>query len=129
MPLYQILMEVAPDLENEFRLSVKELEQDRETEEEFTIEAEIIEAVVEYYNETKEMVFLTSEITERLNRDRSERDKFKSRVLGRRITNLGFKRKKISGKRGYYFELKFLEDLITQYKVENIEPEKTLFDS
>lgn len=129
MPLYQILMEVDPDLENEFKLTVKELEQDRETEEEFTIEAEIIEAVVEYYNEAGETTFLTAEITNQLNKDRSEKDKFSSRFIGRRLGVLGFKQKRLTnGKRGYCFKLKFLEDLITQYKVKNIEPKQTLFD-
>lgn len=127
-PLYQVLMGVAPDMEDDFKLIVKGIEQDREIEEEFSIEAEIIEAVVEYYNEIGETAFLTAEITERLNRDRSDRDKFHSRFIGRRLVSLGFNKKRLTnGKKGYDFEQSFLEKLITQYKVKNIEPEKTLF--
>lgn len=128
MPLYQVLMEIAPDLENEFKLIVKGLEQDREIEEEFTIEAEIVEAVVEYYNETREMTFLNSEIANRLNKDKSERDKFSPQFIGRRLVSLGFKKKRlINGKRGFCFELNFLEKLITQYRTKNIEAEENLF--
>ncbi|MBA7526146.1 hypothetical protein ES705_18307 [subsurface metagenome] len=130
MPLYQVLMEVAPDLEDEFRLTVKGLEQDREIEEEFTIEAEIVEAIAEYYNKARETAFSTAEITNQLNRDRSEKDKFSSRFIGRRLVILGFKQKRLkNNKKGFNFELGFLEKLITQYKVKNINPEQTLFDN
>ena len=129
-PLHQVLMEVAPDLANEFKLIVKNLEEVKEIEEEFTVEADIVEAVVEYYNDTRETVFLTSEITERLNRDRSERDKYSSRFIGRRLVSLGFNKKRLTnGKKGFNFELNFLERLIIQYKVKNIEPGGGLFDS
>jgi len=129
-PLYQTLMEIDPNMENEFKLTVKSLEQSKDTEEEFTVEAEIVEAVVEYYSETKEMAFLTSEIVRRLNKDRSERDEFSSRFIGRVLVNLGFKKKRLNNnKRGFNFELEFLEKLITQYKIKNIEPEKNLFES
>jgi len=129
-PLYQTLMEIDPDLENEFKLTVRNLEQSKDIEEEFTIEAEIVEAVMEYYNESKTMVFLTSEIVRLLNKDRSERDQFSSRFIGRILVNLGFKKKRlINGKRGFNFEFEFLEKLIAQYKIKNIEPEKNLFES
>jgi len=123
-PLYQILMEIDPDQENEFKLLAKSLEQAKDIEEEFTIEAEIVEAVMEYYKETKEMAFLTSEIVRRLNEDKkSVKDEFSSGFIGRRLGNLGFKRKRlINGKRGFNFELGFLEKLIAQYNIKNIEP-------
>ena len=128
-PLYQTLMEIDPNLENEFKLIVKNLEQSKDIEEEFTLEAEIIEAVMEYYNETGEMDFLTSEIVRRLNKDRNEKDEFSGRFIGRKLVNLGFKRKRlINGKRGFSFELEFLQKFITQYKIKNIEPEKNLFN-
>jgi hypothetical protein len=128
-PLYQILMEIDPELESEFKIIVKDLEQAKDVEEEFTIEAEIVETVLEYYNENKEMTFLTNEIVRRLNKDRSERDEFSSGFIGRRLGNLGFKKKRlINGKRGFNFELGFLEKLTAQYKVKNIKPQENLFE-
>jgi len=129
-PLYQTLMEIDPDQENEFKLIVKSLEQSKDIEEEFTIEAEIVEAVLENYNDTKEMAFLTAEIVRRLNKDRSDRDQFSSRFIGRVLVNLGFKKKRLNNnKRGFDFEFDFLEKLIARYKIKNIEPEKNLFES
>ena len=129
-PLYQVLMEVAPDRENEFKLISKSLEQIKEIEEEFTIEAEVVEAVVENYNETGEMTFLTAEITNRLNDEKSEKDLFSSRFIGRCLVSLGFKKKRlINGKRGFNFKLSFLNNLITQYKIKNSEPQENLFES
>lgn len=129
-PLHRILKTIDPEREDEFKLVVRDLEQFKETEEGFTTEAEIVEAVVEYYNENRETAFLTSEITEQLNRDRSERDKFTSRFIGRRLVSLGFVKKRLTnGKKGFNFEMNFLEKLITQYKTKNIDPEKTLFEN
>jgi len=129
-PLYQVLMEVAPDFEDQFKLIVKELEQDREIEEEFTVEAEIVEAIVEHYNETKEITFSNAEIIDRLNKDKRERDQFSPQFIGRRLVSLGFKKKKlIKGKRGFCFKLNFLEKLVIQYRTKNIEPGGSLFDS
>jgi hypothetical protein len=127
-PLYQTLMEIDPNRENEFKLTVKSLEQSKDVEEEFTLEAEVVEAVMEYHNETGDIIFLTNEIVRRLNKDRSEKDEFSTNFIARKITNLGFKRKRLTNsKRGFSFELGFLEKLIDQYKIKNIEKEENLF--
>lgn len=129
-PLYQTLMTVAPGRENDFKLIVKDLEEYKEIEEEFTLEAEIVECVVAQYNETGEMSFLTSEIANRFNEDREDKDKLKiSTIVGRIITRMGFKRKRLreSGKRGFQFNLDFLENLILQYRIKKVKFEKKLF--
>ena len=127
-PLYQTLMEIDPNRDNEFKLIAKSLEQSKDIEEEFTLEAEVVEAVMEYHNETGEMDFLTAEIIRRLNKDRSEKEEFTTNFIARKLTNLGFKKKRlINGKRGFSFELGFLEKLITQYKIKDIKKEEDLF--
>lgn len=128
-PLYQTLMTVAPGRENDFKLIVKDLEESKEIEEEFTLEAEIVECVVAQYNETGETSFLTSEIANRFNEDREDKDKLKISTIGRIITRMGFKKKRLreSGKRGFQFNLDFLGNLILQYRIKKVKFEKKLF--
>jgi len=128
-PLYQILMEIAPEREDEFRLIVREIEQDKESEEGFTLEADIVSEIVKYYNETRENSFLTSEIVTRLNEGKGEKDKFSDRRISLRIRRLGFEKTRLeSGRRGFRINLKLLEKLIPYFKTIGIKiKEENLF--
>jgi hypothetical protein len=132
-PLHRVLMAIDPDMENEFKLTVKNLERFKDTEAEFTLEAEIVEAVVDWYKNHRETSFLTNDIVDILNDDRKEKEFLSSKLISNRLANLGFRKTRLNnGKRGFTFELEFLEELAEQYSVENIdelpEKRKDLFD-
>jgi hypothetical protein len=127
-PLYQILMEIAPERKDEFKLMVKEIEKNMESEEGFTLEADIVNEIVKYYNETGENSFLTSEIVNRLNEDKREKDKFSDRLISLRIRRLGFEKTRLEGGRmGFRVSLNLLEKIIPHFKAIKIKKEKTLF--
>ena len=121
-PLYQILMEVAPERRDEFKLVIKEIEQKKEGEEGFSIEADIVNEIVKYYNETGEESLLTSELVNRLNEDKRDKDQFSDRLISLRIKRLGFEKIRLGGnKRGFRIDLDLLEGIIPQFKAVKIE--------
>jgi len=127
-PLYQILMEIAPERKDEFKLIIKEIEQKKEGEEGLSFEADIVNEIVKYYNETGEGAFLTSELVARLNEGRREREQFSDMRVSLRIKRLGFEKTRLEGGRmGFFIDLKLLERIIPNYKAVKIEKEGKLF--
>lgn len=126
-PLYQILMEVAPERKDEFKLIVREIEQRKEGEEGLTFEADIVNEIVKYYNETGEESFLTSELVTRLNEDKRDKDQFSDRLISLRTKRLGFEKIRLGGnKRGFRIDLSLLEKIIPHFKAIKIEKKGNL---
>jgi len=127
-PLYQILMEVAPGREDEFKLVVKEIEQRKESEEGFSLEADIVNEIVKHYNKTGEKSFLTSELVNRLNEGKREKDQFSDRRISLRTNKLGFEKARLEGGRmGFRIDLDLLKGIIPNYNAVGIKKEETLF--
>ena len=121
-PLYQILMEIAPERKDEFKLIIKEIEQKKEGEEGLSFEADIVSEIVKYYNETGEESFLTSELVNRLNEDKRDKDQLSDRLISLRTKRLGFEKIRLGGnKRGFRIDLNLLEKIIPQFKAVKIE--------
>jgi hypothetical protein len=129
-PLYQILKEVDPDREKEFKLIVKDLETDRKSEERFTSTASVVEEIVKFYNETSKNFISTRELTIRLNEDRSDDEKTNTTRVGRQVKPLGFKKIEREHKLGYIINIEKLHHLIERFNISGIEPkEQSLFSS
>lgn len=127
-PLYQILMEVAPEREDEFKLIVKEIEQRKESEEGLSLEADIVNEIVKHYNKTGEKSFLTSELVNRLNEGKREKDQFSDRLISLRTNKLGFEKVRLEGGRmGFRIDFDLLEGIIPNYNAIGIKKEETLF--
>ncbi|GAH37629.1 unnamed protein product, partial [marine sediment metagenome] len=127
-PLYQILMEVAPERKDEFKLVIKEIEKKKEGEEGFTLEADIVDEIVKYYNKTGEESILTSEIVNRLNEGKREKEQFSDRLISLRIKRLGFEKIRLEGgKRGFKIDLDLLEKIIPNFKITKIEKKEQSF--
>jgi len=121
-------MEIAPERRDEFKLIIKEIEQKKESEEGLTFEADIINEIVKYYNETGEESFLTSEIVTRLNEGRREKEQFSDMRVSLRIKRLGFEKIRLEGGRmGFRIDLKLLEKIIPYFKAAKIKKEGNLF--
>jgi hypothetical protein len=127
-PLYRILTEVAPERRDEFKLVIKEIEHKREGEEGFTLEADIVNEIVKYYNRTGEESFLTSELVNRLNEGKREKELFSDRLISLRIKRLGFEKIRLEGgKRGFRIDLDLLEKVIPNFKATKIERKEQSF--
>lgn len=115
LPLYQILMLIAPERKEAFKMIIEEMQTAKADEEGLSLEAEIVEEIINYQKETGEGVFLTKEITERLNKDRSERERITNTLAGIRIRRLGFEKTRLGSKRGFRICSELLKKLALQF--------------
>ena len=88
-PLYQVLMLVDPERKEAFQMIVQEIQKAKEEDENLSLEAEIVEKIIDYQEETGQEAFLTREISEKLNDGRSDKDKLSDRLVSMRIKRLG----------------------------------------
>ena len=129
-PLYQILKEVDPDREKEFKLIVKDLEKDRQSEEGFTSNALVVEEIVKFYNETGQNFITTQELTKRLNEGKNIDDEVKMAKVGWLLKPFGFQKERRLDKTGYIINIEILNHLIERFNTPHIKPkEQELFSS
>lgn len=119
MPLYQVLMVIAPKREGEFKETVKKIEKAKEEEEGMSLEAEIVEAIIKYREKTSENTFLTTELQDRLNKDRNDGEKLSGRLVGMRVKRLGFEKARLTnGKRGFKINTELLKTLALRFEID-----------
>ena len=119
MPLYQILMLVCPKREKEFKETVKQIEKTREEEEGLSLEAEIVEKILEYHRINGDQSFLTTDIAERLNEERNEKERISDRLVSMRLARLGFQKTRLTnGRRGFLMDSGLLKRLALQYGID-----------
>jgi 5S rRNA maturation endonuclease (ribonuclease M5) len=117
-PLYQSLLLVGPERKNEFIDIVKRIQKNKENEEGMSLEAEIVKAIDDEYQENQNKRFLTKSISERLNESRSENEKISDRSVSSRIKRLGFDKIRFkNGRMGFRINEERLESLKTNYKI------------
>ena len=127
-PLYQILKEVDPSREKEFKLKVRDLEKNRQSEEGFTSTAEVVEELVKFYNEEGENFLSTKELTDRLNKGKGIEEEIKLARVGWILKPLGFQKIKREGKLGYVISLKILTPFIERFNTSRVTfKEQSLF--
>ncbi len=115
-PLYQTLMLIDPTRKEEFQMVVEKLEKKRQEEESLELEAEIVEEIRNYQIEKQVNSFLTTELAERLNSERSEKDKYSDRLISMRIKRLGFEKTRLGGgKMGFRINSQLLEKLALRF--------------
>ena len=86
-----------------------------------TIEAEIVEAVVKYWNENREFPS-SGEIASLINEERAESEKISAVWVGRIMGSLGFEQSRIGSKRLWKIDSTHLKKLCDRYGVEFHEP-------
>jgi len=129
-PLYQILKIADPDKEKEFKLIVKDLEKDRQSEEGFTSTAQVVDVLVNFYNEEGEEFLSTKELTNKLNEGKSIEEETKLARVGWLLKPLGFQKIKREGKLGYIIDLKTLNHLTERFNAPRAKrKEQNLFSS
>lgn len=112
IPLYRILMLIDPEKKEIFKMIVEEVQTSKKEEEGFSLEAEIVKAI----RDSMQPKFLTSELRDKLNKDRSEKEKLSSMLISIRTKRLGFKKIRMrNGKMGFKIDPKLLKKLIVQF--------------
>lgn len=119
-PLYQVLMLIAPGREDEFKSTVKDIERQRQDEAGMSLEAEIIEKVIEYQKKEGQDFFLTNNITEMMNETRTERSRVSDMLIANRLKKLGFHKEREAGtlRNGFRVNPELLKHLEIQYGIE-----------
>ncbi len=116
LPLYQVLMLIDPKRKEAFKMIVEEMETAKEEEEGLSLEAEIVEEIIDYRKDTGQGAFLTTEIADRLNEERSEKEKITNMLVSVRIKRLGFQKVRLAnGKRGFRISSELLKKLAFQF--------------
>jgi len=119
-PLYQILMEIAPDREDDFKIVVKELEEGRKSEEGYSDNALIVNEIVKFYNEEGKTFITNAELTRRINEDKTKDEEFTINKVGWILRPFGFQKSTKGGKVGYIIKIEILKHLIERYNISPI---------
>jgi hypothetical protein len=118
LPLYQTLLLIDPAREQDFITMVKRMQKNKENEEGMSLEAEIVKAIDDEYQENQNKQFLTQSITKRLNNDRSENERISDRTVSSRIKRLGFNKIRFkNGRMGFQINKERLGSLKTNYQI------------
>jgi len=113
-PLYRIVMEIAPDREEEFKAIVKHLEKEKKETKTLSLEAEIIEIFVNRAEDKDTFSIGSKDLCEILNVDRSKKSEINSMSLFYKMPPLGFK-KETKQPREWYIDKEALKNLEEEY--------------
>ena len=117
-PLYQSLLLFGPERKDEFLDTVKRIQKNKENEDGMSLEAEIVKAINDEYQQNHNKQFLTQSISKRLNEIRSENDKISDRVVSSRIKRLGFDKIRFkNGRMGFRINEERLGCLKNKYRI------------
>ncbi|RXG65862.1 hypothetical protein ES695_05825 [Candidatus Atribacteria bacterium 1244-E10-H5-B2] len=112
-PLYRVVMEVAPEREEEFLGIVKFLAKKAKKVKQMSLEAEVVKILLDYAEDGKDFIG-SLDLCNFLNTDRSESVQINTMKLHYVMESLGFEGASI-GKKGYLINKELLEELEGQY--------------
>jgi hypothetical protein len=122
-PLNRILATVDPGRRREFEETVKKIQGEVTEEISISIDSEIVNCLVSYYNETKELTILSNILTDKVNMGKPENEKYKTNYISRIGRKLTFKRKLFrehNSRSGFILDLNLLEELSKKYDTTKI---------
>jgi len=109
--LFQPLLAVANSGRESIVKYAEKMDDIRRFEEKASVEAELIEIILKSETTLEENIFLTKNLAEEFNKDRNEREKWKSRSIGRLMRRLGFEMRHTRMGNGWYIDLERLRYL------------------
>jgi len=117
--LFECLFLVANKGKENILKYAQKLDAEWQSREETSIEAEILGFMLECECSVENNVLLTKTIADKFNADRNDREKWKTRSIGRLISRLGFLQKRIAGtgKRGWFWDKERIEYLKQRYGI------------
>ena len=128
-PLYQVLMEIDPDREDDFKLVVKQLEESKKSEEGYSDNAQVVNEIVKFYNEEGKTFITNAELTRRVNVDKNTDEQFTTNRVGWILRPFGFQKDRKGGKVGYMINTEILKRLIERYNTSPIGVKGNLFSN
>ena len=112
-PLYRVIMEVAPEREEEFLSIVKFLTKKAKKVKQMSLEAEVVKILLDYVKDGKDFIG-SLDLCGLLNEDRSESVQINTMKIHYVMESLGFESARI-GKKGYLIKKELLKNLKEQY--------------
>lgn len=117
-PLYQTLLLIASEKEQDFITIVSQMQKNKENEEGMSLEAEIVKAIDDEFKENGKTQFLTQAISQRLNKVRSVGEEISDRSVCTQIKRLGFQKIRFkNGRMGFQINEEKLESLKANYQI------------
>lgn len=114
-PLLQLVKMVSPSEEDDFRELVKEMKEDRDLEKSGSIEAKILQAVIDLKSEVNSGLLLTKTITDKYNETVNEKYQISPRRTGSRLAAMGFQKKRTPDGVAILYNKEKIEVLAEQY--------------
>jgi len=125
-PLYQIILKVKPDLEEEFIKLVQEIEKVKLSEKSNSIDADILLAVSKVDQEVVNGVIASQLIANQYNKDKDDREKLTSRKIGNRLKSLSYQPTLTqTGALGFFWDEELLTKLLIEFGVGGVKTSKT----
>jgi hypothetical protein len=98
--------------------------------EETSVEAEVLECIVKIAPYVENSFIETKEVAKKFNEERNEKERWKTRSIGRLIRRLGLDPKRgTGGKRGWIWDQKRIDYLCKRYRVDPTPPKTTSLTS
>ena len=116
--LFQSLVAVSNHGRENILEYAREMLKDRQFEELTSVEADIVKIMSDSTISKTNNIILTKDITDKLNIDRSDKDKYKTRSVGWIIRRLGFKPRRSGTNKGWLFDQDRLKKLAEIYLIE-----------
>jgi len=118
--LFQPLLAVANEGHENIVKYARKVYEIRQLEEQTTLEAMILEALLNLENKVENRVILTKDIRETLNEGLPEKEKFKTRTIGRVMSKMGFISKHTNQGNGFIWDENRIKILRARYLPERI---------
>jgi len=97
---------------------VKQIQKSKDSEEGMSLDAEIVKAIDDEFQENQNRKFLTQTISKHINELRSEIENVSDRAVSNRIKRLGFNKIRFkNGRMGFYINTERLRCLKSKYKI------------
>jgi hypothetical protein len=114
-PLYQVVMIIFPEREDDFKRCVERVKRESKEMERSSLEADIIQVVHEYYDNTKHTFISTEHIASTVNNGRNNDERISTTHIGNTMKALSFPKQRSSSQRGYKIDTKVLDQHVRNY--------------
>lgn len=117
-PLLRMCTILDPSYLEDFKDFIKYMELEKHENENDTTEAEIVRCIYDRMSNTKDTGFRTKEISNLLNRNRAEYEKYSDKYVAACIERLGFTKTRLhGGYRGFRYDEQLMNKLLEKYQI------------
>jgi hypothetical protein len=121
LELFHCILSVANNGTENILSYAKSMHETRESEEQASVQCQILEAMLQCEQDLEGGI-LTKTITDKLNKGVDEKDKFKTRYVGKILNGLGFQRLHTRVGNGFKWDKRMIEYRVLQYHLQGYAP-------